>query len=27
MVALTPGDVVETSVAGIGTCSFTYGSA
>jgi 2-keto-4-pentenoate hydratase len=25
MVTLTPGDVVETSVAGIGMCSFTYG--
>jgi 2-keto-4-pentenoate hydratase len=27
MVTLTPGDVVETSVAGIGSCSFTYGKA
>ena len=27
MVTLTPGDVVEASVAGIGTCSFTYGKA
>ncbi|MCB2087797.1 MAG: fumarylacetoacetate hydrolase family protein [Sphingomonadaceae bacterium] len=25
MVALTPGDHVETTVGGIGTCSFTYG--
>jgi 2-keto-4-pentenoate hydratase len=25
MVPLTPGDMVETSVAGIGVCSFTYG--
>lgn len=27
MVTLTPGDHVETSVAGIGACSFTYGKA
>jgi 2-keto-4-pentenoate hydratase len=27
MVTLTPGDKVESSVAGIGTCSFTYGKA
>jgi 2-keto-4-pentenoate hydratase len=27
MVTITPGDLVETSVAGIGTCSFTYAGA
>ena len=27
MVALKPGDVVRTDIAGIGTCSFTYGAA
>jgi 2-keto-4-pentenoate hydratase len=27
MVTLKPGDLVETSVAGIGSCSFTYGKA
>lgn len=27
MVALTPGDHVEARIAGIGSCSFTYGSA
>lgn len=27
MVALTPGDTVEASVAGIGTCSFAFGKA
>jgi 2-keto-4-pentenoate hydratase len=27
MVTLTPGDTVETSVAGIGACSFTYTGA
>jgi 2-keto-4-pentenoate hydratase len=27
MVALTPGDHVEARIAGIGTCSFTYGPA
>ncbi|MGQ3107486.1 MAG: 2-keto-4-pentenoate hydratase, partial [Niveispirillum sp.] len=26
MVALTPGDHVEARIAGIGTCSFTYGA-
>ena len=26
MVALKPGDVVRTEIAGIGTCSFTYGA-
>lgn len=25
MVALTPGDRVETDIAGIGRCGFTYG--
>jgi 2-keto-4-pentenoate hydratase len=27
MVALKPGDVVRTEIAGIGACSFTYGAA
>ena len=27
MVALKPGDVVRTEIAGIGVCSFTYGAA
>jgi 2-keto-4-pentenoate hydratase len=27
MVALKPGDVVRTEIAGIGACSFTYGEA
>ena len=26
MVALTPGDRVEARIAGIGSCSFSYGS-
>jgi len=26
MVALTPGDLVQAKIGGIGECSFTYGA-